>query len=168
MTEPTPRQLEALLMIYRGKHATDRDPNRTRDAFARNHTSRMGGAVHRMVERMAEAGWLQWHESRMGRRWPTNKLTLAGLELLAARYDGLDGIEDRIAAQRVADAEAEAKEAAQVEEARERNIAAATARKAARAAEFRRIMQDYQIPIHLTDDQCRAVWMAIVEKEHDL
>lgn len=161
---PTPRQLEAMRMLFSGKSLWARDNHQ----WGRTHMNSMGGAVRRMRDRMGEAGWLVVSESAMGRLWYRNELTSAGLTVLREHHPELEGIDARIAnarakesAARVAEEEALAKVRREVKERAER-------RKVARAEAFRAIMQDYQIRHDLTDDQCRAIWLAIVEKEHDL
>ncbi len=165
---PTPRQAEGLFMLYQGKSLWDRDPNRTHDVFARSHASNAGGSVSRMRETMGNNGWLVERETARGRIYFTDKLTSAGLLAMAERYPGLDGFDDRLAEARQREADQAEQESLRAAEARENIRLRADRLAAARNVEFRRIMQEYQVRIDLTDDQCRAIWLAIVEKEMEL
>lgn len=166
MPEPTKRQIEALRSIYLGRSIYDR---RDRPDLGRSYSSSMGGAVKLMQARMGEAGWLEYHETRSGRGYWTQKLTSEGLLALRAHHPELEGIDARIAEARDKESAARIAEAEEAKKEEAARIARAEARRAARAAAMREIAQSYQISLDaLSDDQCRAMWMEIIDREHQL
>lgn len=185
MSKLTKRQEDVLLNIHLKDQAHDGE--RTRDpweSYSKRHGEpvpawgrpathqrygRAGGARYRMVERIAEMGFIPMSEGRTGRTWPnTGRLTLKGLQHIKGRHPDLPGITEALRAAASLELEEEAKAKAAREEAarfrEERAIKRSFARRNAMAA----VLQDFQVRHDLTGVQLEAMWLRIVEEEHRL
>lgn len=179
----TARQAECLVNIYlkdhswEGRRSTKTDglmpapeggfpawgaPDRYR------HVSRMGGALKRLRDGMADAELLFSHYSERGYRSIRDEITSKGLKALKALYPALPDIDWRIE-QVVAFEEAQAKaDEAKAAENRRQLDATRERRRAARAERMNAILQDYQINHSLTPDQLHDMWVRVCDEEHQL
>lgn len=185
MSKLTKRQEDVLLNIHLNDQAHDGE--RTRDpweSYSKRHGEpvpawgrpatfqrygRAGGARYRMVQRLAEMGFLPTFYFPSGRSRPeTGRLSAKGAIYLKGRYPDLPGIRDAVRAAEEREMEAAAKEAAERKEREAERL-----QRAARRAEKRReamaaVLQDFQVRHDLTGDQLEAMWLRIVEEEHRL
>lgn len=129
------------------------------------YKSSMGGALRRMREAMAEAGWLQYKISERGSTWVYDRLTVQALEFLKSKFPTLPNIDQRIADQRAADQEAADQEAREREQMRERLAQGADRRKADRIERMEAVLRDYQVRHDLKPDQLLSMWNRIAEEE---
>lgn len=131
-----------------------------------SHRSAAGGALHRMIERMADDDLLPTRTTKYGNSYPvTNRLTVKSLTLLRDKFPTLPGIDEAIAvARKEAD---EAFAAAEEDRAATREYLAKSARErsAARRERMEAILMDFQVRHSLTPDQLEAIWKRVVDEE---
>lgn len=156
-SKPTRRNIEVLENLYHGRHADQTDGRR----WVRN----TGGAFRRMMESMAHKGWLPGRYTNRGYFRYDHQLTAAGLRALNAAGRDLPDFAERLAALEAEEAVAAAVEAEKRAGERAEMRVSAERRAGERVMAFREIMQNYQVLHDLTDDQCRAIWLEIVDRE---
>lgn len=181
----TKRQEDVLLNIHLKDQAHDGE--RTRDpweSYSKRHgepvpawgrpatyqrSGRAGGARYRMVERIAEMGFIPMRRYLSGRSYPqTGKLTASGARHLAARYPDLPGIADAVKEAEAREAEEAATAAKERQEATAARLERAAIRKEKRREAMAAVLQDFQVRHDLTGDQLEAMWLRIVDEEHSL